>query len=384
MTETATLIVGAGPAGLAVAGRLRQRGLPFEILEASDRVGNAWHEHYDRLHLHTVKELSSLPGLPFPADYPRYVPRHLLADYLTRYAEHFRLEPRFGEDVRSIRRSGALWHVETHRGSRFEAGQVVVATGVNRVPIRPILPGEEDFQGVVEHTKGYRRADPYAGQHVLVVGMGNTGAEVALDLCESGVAVALSVRGAVNIVPRDVLGRPTQRTALLLARLPNWLGDRLGTLLRRLTVGDLSGYGIETPRIAPLQQLRLYGKTPVVDLGTVDRIKRGDIRVFPEIQGFTSDGVVFADGRSERFDVVLLATGYRPDLEHLVEGGDRLMDRNGLPATVVGQGPWAGLYFVGFDNYRPGGVLGAIVRDSERVVEGIAAQRGVAAASSVG
>ena len=105
--------------------------------------------------------------------------------------------------------------------------------------------------------------------------MGNTGAEIALDLSEAGVDSTISVRGPINIVPRDVLGRPTQLTARMLARLPIGLADWLGSLLRRMTVGDLTAYGIATPEIAPLAQLRVKGKTPVIDVGTVSRIRKG-------------------------------------------------------------------------------------------------------------
>jgi cation diffusion facilitator CzcD-associated flavoprotein CzcO len=98
------LIIGAGPAGLAVAGRLRQKNIDFEMLEAGQHAGNAWHGHYDRLHLHTVKELSHLPGLPFPADYPRYVPRHLLVRYFEDYVKAFNIQPHFSQRVVSTRR----------------------------------------------------------------------------------------------------------------------------------------------------------------------------------------------------------------------------------------------------------------------------------------
>jgi cation diffusion facilitator CzcD-associated flavoprotein CzcO len=116
--------------------------------------------------------------------------------------------------------------------------------------------GEARFGGRVLHSREYLDAAPFAGQRVLVVGLGNTGAEIALDLCEQGVQVALSVRSPVNIVHRDVLGRPTQRTSLMLARLPARLGDALGALLRDLTVGDLSRFGLRTAARSPLAQLR--------------------------------------------------------------------------------------------------------------------------------
>jgi cation diffusion facilitator CzcD-associated flavoprotein CzcO len=369
--ETPTLIVGAGPAGLAVAGRLRQARLEFVVIEKSDRVGDAWHRHYDRLHLHTVKQLSHLPGLDFPEHYPRYIPRKELADYYTRYADVFSIEPMFGVKAQEILPSEDKWLTRAQHGLEISSEHVVVATGLNRVPKWPSFEGEDGFTGRRIHARDYRDPGPFAGQRVLVVGMGNTGAEIALDLSEAGVDSSLSVRGPINIVPRDVLGRPTQLTARMLARLPTGLADRLGSLLRRMTVGDLIAYGIATPDIAPLAQLRVRGKTPVIDVGTVSRIKRGLIAVRPGIDHFEADMIVFTDGRKVRYDTVIFATGYRPMLEEILKAGDDVLDEQGLPHQVIGEGPSRGLFFVGFDNHQPGGVLGTVFEESETVVDQI-------------
>lgn len=371
MVETATLIIGAGPAGLAVAGRLRQAGLDFVMIEKSDRVGDSWHRHYDRLHLHTVKQLSHLPGLEFPDDYPRYVPRRQLAEYYAVYARTFSIEPRFGEEAQEVRKSDGRWLTTTGTGLAILSDNVVIATGLNQAPFQPPYPGAEAFTGRIVHSKAYRNAEPFADESVLVVGMGNTGAEIALDLSEAGVETSISVRGPVNIVPRDVLGRPTQLTARMLARLPVDVGDRIGTLLRRMTVGDLTEYGIATPEIAPLAQLRERGKTPVIDVGTVVAIKEGRITVRPAIDHFESDRVGFTDGSEGRYDSVILATGYRPMLEGLLPDGQALLDEKGLPRDVAGDGAHRGLFFVGFDNHRPGGVLGTVVEESTQVVDRI-------------
>jgi cation diffusion facilitator CzcD-associated flavoprotein CzcO len=369
--ETPTLIIGAGPAGLAVAGRLRQARLEFAIIEKSDRVGDAWHRHYDRLHLHTVKQLSHLPGLDFPEHYPRYVPRKELADYYTHYADVFSLEPMFGEEAVEILPFGDKWLTRTQNGLEIASDHVVVATGLNQIPQEPRYEGELGFSGRRIHARDYRKPDPFAGQRVLVVGMGNTGAEIALDLSEAGVDSTISVRGPVNIVPRDVLGRPTQLTARMLTRLPTGLADRLGSLLRRMTVGDLTAYGIATPEIAPLAQLRTRGKTPVIDVGTVRRIKMGLITVRPGIDHFEADTVVFTDGQQDSYDTVIFATGYRPMLEDLLPDRRDLLDEKGLPRQVIGEGPIRGLFFVGFDNHRPGGVLGTVVEESAQVLDRI-------------
>ncbi len=369
MEQTPILIIGAGPAGLAMAGRFRQLSIPFEIIERSQRIANAWHEHYDRLHLHTVKELSHLPGLPFPADYPRYVPRKKLVAYYEQYAEHFDIRPHFGVEVTSIQRVGDTWQVQARDGRMFEAEQVVIATGVNRKVNRPGFAGEENFQGEILHSRDYKNAEPFLNQRVLVVGMGNTGAEIALDLSEHGVETFLCVRGMVNIVPRDFLGNPTQVTALRLSKLPTWLSDRIAIQVRKYALGDLSKFGLKFPKVSPTEQLRRTGQTPVMDIGTVAQIKQGKIKVVPGIDHFTERGIVFNNGEEQAMDAVILATGYRPKLEELIEDADDLCDENGVPHYTIGAGKYEGLHFLGFDNYTPGGILGVIVRDSGIIAE---------------
>lgn len=372
MPDGGIVIVGAGPAGLAVGGALAMAGRPALLLERGPVPGNAWHHHYARLHLHTVKELSALPGLPFPDDAPRYVPRQGVADYLQRYAAHHRLEVRCGSAVRAVERAGDGWRVHTEAGETLPARAVVVATGANARPLRPALPGEADFAGRMLHSHAYRDAAPFAGQRVLVVGMGNTGAEIALDLAEAGVATTLSVRSPVNIVRRDVLGRPTQRTALMLAKLPPAWGDRLGAWLRDLTVGDLRRWGLRTPAVSPLRQLRETGRTPVIDLGTLDAIRDGRIAVRPGIQRLTASGVCFTDGREEPFDTLLLATGYAPAVQALFPSLALPLDDRGLPRDTVGRGEAAGLAFVGFTLNQPGGLLNTIARQAETVARALA------------
>ncbi len=362
-----TIIIGAGPAGLATAGRMRKKGLPFQMLEKSDRIAERWHGHYDRLRLHTVKELSQLPHLPFPDEYPRYISRDQLIDYLEHYANKFNIRPFFNTPVSRITRK-VKWQIETDDRKQFEADQVVIATGVNRIPYRPSWPGEDDFSGTISHSRTYKNPDAFKAQKVLVVGMGNTGAEIALDLAEAGIDVYLSVRSPVNIVPRDVFGRSSQVTAKKLQHLPFGLGDFLGKTVRSLFIGNLEKYGLKTSNLSPVEQLKTTGQSPVIDLGTVRMIKEGRIQVVSDIAKFSSNSIVFTNGESQEIDQVILATGYRPVLDEILDSVEGLIDEYGAPRYPVGKGPYQGLYFVGFNNYEVGGILGTIFRDSEKVV----------------
>jgi cation diffusion facilitator CzcD-associated flavoprotein CzcO len=377
---TSAIVIGAGPAGLASAACLSRRGFRARVLEKAGDVGSAWRAHYDRLHLHTVKTHSALPGLPFPKEASKYPSRREVIAYLEAYARHHGIEPEFHETVTQVLPAGDGWRVLTAGGTDARADVVVVATGANRVPRVPDFPGQAAFGGRILHSRDYRNAEGFAGQRVLVVGMGNTGAEIALDLAERGVAVTIAVRSPLNIVRRDVLGRPSQLSAIMLDRLPPRIGDAVASFLRDMTVGDLRPWGIEKPARSPLRQLRDEGRTPVIDIGTVDAIRRGAIQVRPGIARFEAGGVAFADGRAERFDTVILATGYEAAVQSLFPATRLPVDDRGLPTEVVGRGERAGLAFVGFDIRQAGGLLRTIAAQAEAVAQALAARRAVAAA----
>jgi indole-3-pyruvate monooxygenase len=341
--DTNVVIVGAGPAGLAVGACLRRAGLDFVILEKAHEIAPAWRRYYRRLHLHTVKSFSSLPHVPFPKGYPRYVPREKVVAYLDAYAERFELRPRFGETVNSIRREDGGYLVETGTDT-LSARQVVIASGSNAEPVVPNLPEIEAFKGRLLHSADYTEAAPFAGQSVLVVGMGNTGAEIALDLAECGARPTLSVRKGVHIVPRQLFGVPIQMIAIASRPMPQTVNDRLFPIILDLALGKLEKYGIVRPKQGILEQVDA-GRIPVIDVGTVGGIKSGGIKVAPDIKRFTERGAIFVDGRQAEFDSVILATGYRPGFEKFLPAELR-PGKSG----VTRQASELGLYLVGFHN----------------------------------
>jgi cation diffusion facilitator CzcD-associated flavoprotein CzcO len=369
--HTDVAVIGAGPAGLAVGACLRRAGLDFIILERNRQVASSWRRHYQRLHLHTIKQLSALPYLPFPASYPRYVPRHLMIEYLDSYAARFDLKPRFGEAAGSVRRHGNEWHVES-TSSSISAPHVVIASGFNAEPVTPSVPGMETFKGKVMHSADYADARPFAGQSVLVVGMGNTGAEIALDLAEAGARPSISLRDGVHIVPRDLFGIPIQIVAMLTTSvLPAKTIDALFPLILDLALGDLSTHGLRRPQQGILQQVADSARIPVLDVGTVGKICEGAIKVVPGLSEVTADGAVFAGGGSGTFDAIIFATGYRPGYRSFLDTDAIEIPGNALPDRA---NPDATIHFLGFRNPVTG-LLRAISRDAVAIADSIVRER---------
>lgn len=364
------IVIGAGPAGLAVGACLQRAGVPFLILEQAAGVGPSWHGHYDRLHLHTPKSLSALPYLSFPKTYPRYPSRAQMIDYLEEYAGHFGLEPRFGQRVLAARPVLGGWEVQTQE-TAFRAPNLVVATGNARVPYSPQWPGQEDFQGSCLHSSAYRNGEPFRQRRVLVVGFGNSGGEIALDLCEHGAQTSMAVRSPVNVVPREVLGVPNVAITIAQTGLPPRVADALNAPILRLRFGDLTRYGLRRPTRGPLAQINNDRRIPLIDIGTIQLIRSGQIQVYPGIERFTLEGVIFTDGRQQAFDAVILATGYRPQVSAFLEGAEGALDEQGVPLYSGRELPVAGLYFCGF-YVAPTGMLREIGHEARHIAAAIA------------
>jgi cation diffusion facilitator CzcD-associated flavoprotein CzcO len=363
------LVVGAGPAGLAAAACLKRRGVDALVLEAAPAVGDAWRHHYDRLRLHTVKHQSHLPGMPFAKELPRYPSRADVVAYLEAYAAHFGIVPRTNEAVRAVRAADGGFVVESARGVH-RARAVVLATGLNRLPNPDRLPGQEDFRGALMHSARYRNGDAFAGQRVLVVGAGNSGAEIALDLAERGAQPTMAVRTPVNIVPRDFLGMPMQLTSIRVRNLPIAVGDRIGRLVSRLAFGNLARYGLARPALGAMSAFKLHRRVPIIDVGTIAAIKRGEIAVKPGVTRLTETGAVFADGSTAAFDTVVLATGFRAALAEIV-AVPGVLDADGYPRDWQGGGACPNLFFVGYQQPATG-LLRQIAIDAEVVAAAIA------------
>lgn len=367
-------VIGGGPGGLAAAAALREQGVRAVVLEKSGDVGASWRSHYDRLHLHTTRRWSALPGLPMPRKFGRWVSRDDVVRYLEKYVEHHGLEVVTGVEVSRVDRAadGAGWRLTATGGRELTGRAVVVATGYNHTPRIPDWSGRDTFTGELLHAADYRDPAPYAGKDVLVVGVGNTGAEIAVDLVEGGAArVRLAVRTVPHIVRRSTAGWPAQATGILVRRLPVALVDRAGGLMARVAVPDLAEQGLPRPDTGLYSRVR-DGAIPVQDVGLIDAVKGGRVVPVAAVESFDEDAVVLADGDRITPDAVIAATGYLRALEPLV-GHLGVLDARGRPVTHGGRTPKQapGLYFTGFTN-PISGMLREMALDAGRIAKRVA------------
>jgi putative flavoprotein involved in K+ transport len=350
------VIVGAGPAGLSAAAMLRERGINATILEQGQRLAEPWRTRYDRLHLHTIRWLSNLPGYRIPREFGRWVAREQFVRYLEQYAAHHRLEPRFGIEAMRIDRGDGHWRVQTSAGA-IPARVVVVASGYSRVPYMPRWPGA--FDGPLVHSAEYRNPRPYRGQDMLIIGAGNSGTEIAVDLAEGGARrVRIAVRTPPNIVRRDTNGFPTQLVGIAIQWAPSRLVDPIAHVMRRATIPDLTAFGLPLPS-APFAQFQRTGTAPILDVGFVDAVRSGAIEVVPAITALDGGAVVLADGSRVYPDAIVAATGYRPGLEPLV-GHVTAIGEHGIPT------PQPGLHFLGI-GILLSGLLRQVAKDARQI-----------------
>lgn len=347
--DAQVLVVGAGPAGLATAAVLSGHGVRVKILEQGAGVATSWRTRYDGLRLNTWRQWSQLPGFGMDSRCGYWVGRDEYVEYLERYAIVHRLRVRPNLHVDLIdRASPAGWCLHTSDGPML-APAVVIATGAFAVPFVPEWPSLDKYRGRLLHAADYCSPDGFDDSHVLVVGSGASGLEIALQLSEGGAArVDLSVRSGRNLFPRELHHLPLTLPAPS-QRLPIPVLDAAGRLVQRML-------GTDWPHPLPAAEsgigtaMRRDGTEPVVADAVVEALRDGRIGMVPPVHGFTENDVVLTDGPTLQPDAVIAATGYRTGLEPLV-GHLGVLDACGRPWIPDGMDTpgTPGLVFVAFE-----------------------------------
>lgn len=359
------IVIGAGPAGLGTSRELRRHGVDHVVLERGPCLGHTWANLYDGLVLHTGKHLSALPGLRFPRSTPLFPTRRNFVEYLNDYATRFHLPVRTNAEVARVTHTGDVWNVALGTGSSMVSRVLVVATGIVSNPNVPDLPHQDRFRGRIFHSVEYRRPEGYKGRRVLIVGAGNSAAEIAAELGRAGAHVIVSVRSGARVVPLRLSGIPIQYVAATLSWLPLRVQRRIASVIAKLS--EL----FRGPAVLPPPVDTDCPDVPLIGFHLVDAVRAGSVRITPGIRELTADGASFVDGSHGAFDEIMLATGYKAAVGIL---GDLVhVDDCGFAArhSRVVSADQPNLYFVGH-NYDVRGGLRNIALDARGAARMIA------------
>ena len=335
------IVVGGGQSGLAAARTLRELRMPTVILEASDRPTGSWPRYYDSLRVFSPAGYSSMPGMPFPGAPDHYPDRDEVADYLERYAAQLDVEIQTNTSVETVLQEGTAFLVLTEDGRELPASGIVAASGSFSNPYRPSFPGEEAFTGELSHVADYRNPTPYEGKRVIVVGAGDSAAQVANELAPLA-TVTLASRHPLRFIPQRLDGKDVHY----------WLRETGFDTLPAIWLSKITGGSVVTDSVGFEQTLAE---------GRVDRR--------PMFVGLDGGTVVWSEGEREPVDAIILATGYRPSLPYLRELG--ALDEHGAPLHVGGiSSTYVGLVYVGleFERSYASNTLRGVSEDARAVI----------------
>jgi len=340
-----TIVIGGGQAGLAAGYFLAQQGARFVILDENDRPGQAWRRRWDSLRLFTPSQFNGLPGMRFPGPDYAFPTKDEVADYLTAYAQAFSLPVRYGVKVERLRRAGQGYEV-TAGQARILAQNVIVATGPFHFPYTPPLSRDLAADILQVHSQDYRNPAQVAVRDVLVVGAGNSGAEIALELAKAGKRVWLAGRN-VGRIPADRLGKA-------FGGRPYWW------FISRVLSES-------TPIGRKMRSNVLYHGSPLIRAER-RQVEAAGVETTPRLRGARGGQPELDDGRTLPVEAVVWATGYRPDFRWI---DLPVFDEHGYPRHQRGVVPEApGLYFAGlpFQTALSSALIGGVGSDARYVV----------------
>jgi dimethylaniline monooxygenase (N-oxide forming) len=311
-------VIGAGSSGIAAAKALHQRGFDFDCFDKSDRVGGNWvyqnrngmSSAYRSLHINTSRERMAYPDFPMPKSYPDFPHHTHIAAYFDAYVDHFGFRRRitFETEVERAAPVDGGWEVTLDDGDVRRYDALVVANGHHwdaRWP-EPAFPGSEAFAGLQLHAHQYTGEDPnfFRDKRVVVLGMGNSAMDIAVESSFSAAATYLAARRGAWVIPKYVFGRPLDQISTQ-AGVPLRLRQRFMQTVLRIAVGDMERYGLPKPDHRPLEA------HPTVSDDLLSRVAHGEITPKPNIARLTERTVVFADGSEVEADIVVYCTGYK-------------------------------------------------------------------------
>lgn len=352
-------MVGAGPAGLAVARELGHRhSISALVLDKATAPAMLWRNRYDDFRLNTSGFLSHLPGQRIPLRCGRWPTRDDMVGYFDSYVRRQDITLTLGCEVNRVDRTPGCWRARTSRGDLC-ARAIVLATGRYRTPAVPPWPGLDSFAGEVLHSGDFRNARPFRGRNVLVVGAGNSAADIAVQLSLNGAGkVWMAVRTPPHLVRRAVGPIPSDVFLELFARVPARLVDPVAARLNHLLLGDLSPYGFGQPPLGLKATVECRGRIPTLADQLVRVVRSGRIDVVAAVAALERDRVVLADGTGINPDVIVAATGFDPDLDGLV-GHLGVLDDHGNPRGGFSCDLGDGMFAIGH-GIPPNGPLRAI------------------------
>ncbi|PON82018.1 Pyridine nucleotide-disulfide oxidoreductase, class-II [Trema orientale] len=332
---TIVVIVGAGPSGLATAACLASKSIPYIILESEDCCASLWKKHsYDRLSLHLAKSFCSLPHKPHKYSTSIFMSKHDFCSYLDSYVKHFNIKPHYFRfvEVAFFDRNEKIWKVEAKNvlsGERevYVAEFLVVATGENAQAFIPKIPGIGSFGGEMIHSSKYKNGRKYEGKSVLVVGSGNSGMEISHDLSDFRAKPSIVVRSPFHVLSKQMV----YVGMLMLIFIKMKYVDSLISLPAKFFYGDLHKYGIQRPKIGPFLLKATSGKTPVIDGGSIKKIRSKKIKVVSTIKNINGNNVEFEDGTQDKFDAIILATGYKSVATIWFKDYEYVFNSEGMP-----------------------------------------------------
>jgi len=309
--ESKVCVVGAGMSGLTAMKALIDQGIDFEAFERRSDVGGLWRYSsnpdefsvYDCCYTISCKHWTGYVDFPMPDAYPEYLHHTKMLEYFRNYAQAHRLlrHITFGVSVENIARHGDDWHVRLSNGEIRHYSHVIVATGQFGYPVTPHYPGT--FHGKSCHSGAYKRAEDFTGLRTLVVGLGNSGCDIAADISRVASRTYLSTRESAHVIPKYVFGLPFLHFGYAL-RLPIVLLQVMLQIVAWLGRGSLSGYRFPAPTRRPLL------KNPTISSQLLDRVGHGAIIMKPAVERFTTGGAVLADGTELELDAVVFCTGF--------------------------------------------------------------------------